>query len=153
MEYLFRKMTQESATTIADVWKYEGQYAFYDMTADMEDYEELISEEARNQNDYYEALADRELVGFFCAVRDRRDLEIGLGLRPDLCGRGLGGGFLKQIMAFVGRHYQYDALIVRVATFNQRAIRVYRACGFADDGVYTQLIGGASYEFLKMIKK
>lgn len=40
----FKKLQQKHALMIANEWKYEGEYAFYDMTADQQDYEEFIDE-------------------------------------------------------------------------------------------------------------
>ena len=40
-------MRQPEAIEIADRWKYPGEYAFYDMTADPEDYEEIVAPEKR----------------------------------------------------------------------------------------------------------
>lgn len=39
MEFVFSKLSQPNALDIADNWKYDGEYSFYDMTEDIEDYE------------------------------------------------------------------------------------------------------------------
>ena len=90
MELVFRPLTQMHALEIANEWKYDGIYSFYDMTADAEDYEQFIDEDLRNQNDHYEALENNELVGFFCVIQENASIEIGLGMRPDICGKGKG---------------------------------------------------------------
>lgn len=45
-------LRQSNAEEIANNWHYEGIYSFYDMQADPEDYEEILSPEARG-NHYY----------------------------------------------------------------------------------------------------
>jgi len=50
---------------IAKDWHYEVPYDFYDMKNDLEDYEEMVSPEARGDR-YYQVMRDGELYGFFC---------------------------------------------------------------------------------------
>ena len=57
-------LRQSNAEEIANNWHYEGIYSFYDMQADPEDYEEILSPEARG-NHYYQVLKNDELYGFF----------------------------------------------------------------------------------------
>ena len=57
-------LSQSNAEEIANHWHYEGIYAFYDMQADSEDYEEILSPEARGDH-YYQVLKNDELYGFF----------------------------------------------------------------------------------------
>ncbi len=56
MDFIFKKLTQTNALDIANNWKYDGIYSFYDMDADIEDYDEFVNEELRNQSDYFEAI-------------------------------------------------------------------------------------------------
>lgn len=154
--FAFRELTQHHAMEIADKWKYDAEYAFYDMTADPEDYEEFTSEMLRDRNDYYEAALNGKLAGYFCVFRSGSDLEIGLGLRPDLCGQGRGRQFLNQILAFTAEKYEFENWILSVAAFNQRAIKVYRACGFEEYDRSIRSTNGGKYEFLtfkKNVKK
>lgn len=152
MTFEFQPLSQGSALVIANQWKYDGVYSFYDMTADLEDYEEFIDEDLRNTNDHYQAMVNGELAGFFCVVQDGPAIEIGLGLRPDLCGKGVGTEFVDQMISLIDAHYQFDKLAVRVAAFNQRAAKVYRRCGFRDVKVIQQNSNGGVYEFLVMEK-
>lgn len=152
MVFDFQKLSQRNALVIADEWKYDGVYSFYDMTEDLEDYEEFIDEELRNKNDHYQATVGGELAGFFCIVQNGSVIEIGLGLKPDFCGKGIGKNFVEQITAFISVNYRYDKLVLNVAVFNQRAIKVYRSCGFKDVKVMEQKSNGGIYEFLVMEK-
>ena len=90
------------------------------------------------------------MVGFFSVERQGATVELGLGLRPDLCGKGLGRTFVREIIAFLEAHYTYDALILKVAQFNQRARRVYQACGFRETGMVRQESNGGIYDFVVM---
>ena len=55
-----KKMEQSEALEIAERWKYDGEYAFYDMTADPEDYEEIVTPEKRG-NRYFSVFNGDEL--------------------------------------------------------------------------------------------
>ena len=111
------KMRQSAALEIAGHWKYDGEYAFYDMTADPEDYEELVNPEKRGDR-YFSVFEGDGLMGFFCVEQKGADIEIGLGLRPDLTGRGKGGAFLAEILSFVRENYSFEKIRVDVASFN-----------------------------------
>lgn len=152
MIFDFQALTQSNALVIANQWKYDGVYSFYDMTADLEDYEEFVDEGLRNANDHYQAMADGGLAGFFYVVQDGPVIEIGLGLRPDLCGKGMGKEFVDQMISLIEAHYHFDKLVMHVAAFNQRAVKVYRSCGFRDVKVIEQSSNGGVYEFLVMEK-
>ena len=152
MELVFKPLTQIHALEIANEWKYDNIYSFYDMTADVEDYEEFIDEDLRNQNDHYEAWENDELIGFFCVIQETPSIEIGLGMRPDICGKGKGKQFVMQIINFIEHNYKFDKLIMNVATFNQRAIKVYRSCGFKDSEITKRNTNGGVFDFLTLVK-
>ena len=78
-------LSQSHALEIANDWHYEAPYDFYDMKNDPEDYEEIISPEARC-NRYYQVLREGKLYGFFCIeAKGEGTLELGLGLKPEHC--------------------------------------------------------------------
>ncbi|MFQ3544515.1 GNAT family protein [Halobacillus rhizosphaerae] len=150
MTYIFEGMTQEQAELIARQWHYDGKYAFYDMEADEEDLKEFLDPIARG-NSKYTITQHQELTGFISVNQtDPQTCDIGLGMRPDLTGKGLGTEFLKEGMEFVKYAYQPKKITLSVATFNQRAIKVYHKLGFEDGETFWQDTNDSSFEFLKM---
>ncbi len=150
MTYKFDIMTQAQAEEIAFNWHYDGEYSFYDMEADKEDLEEFLDPETRG-NSKYAVFNNSELIGFFSVNKvDDKTFDIGLGMRPDLTGKGNGLGFLKSGLEFVKNEYKPEKITLSVATFNQRAIKVYRNLGFKDVNTFMQDTNGSTYEFLKM---
>ena len=150
MQFCFCPLTQENARIIADSWKYEGEYAFYDMTADPEDYAEFVDPVLRNESDCLEAKSGNELAGYFSVSRDGDALEIGLGLKPSHCGKGLGREFVNQILQYLEKHYAFRRITLIVAEFNLRAQKVYRSCGFVITEKFVQQTNGGEYPFLRM---
>lgn len=147
-------MTQDSALAIADTWNYEGIYSFYDAAADEEDYQELIDPAQRKSN-YYEVLNNNELFGYLVIIpKDTNIVELGLGLRPDLTGRGLGQAFIKEALQFLMTSFPIVTHVeLSVAAFNKRAFKVYQAVGFSEGEHFLQATNGGSYDFIKMSKK
>jgi ribosomal-protein-alanine N-acetyltransferase len=112
-----------SARTLAELetWRYEPPYDFYDGDA----------EPILNPERFFEALGpDGSLVGFYYFEEKGDALEIGLGLRPELVGRGLGLEFFRAGVEFGRRHFEPKRVILAVAAFNERARVVYERAGF-----------------------
>lgn len=143
------QMGQSDAIEIADCWKYDGEYAFYDMTADPEDYEEIVTPEKRGDR-YFSVFSGDGLIGFFCVEREGADVEIGLGLRPGLTGQGRGKAFLEEILRFVRENFSFEKIRMDVASFNQRAIKVYERAGFVKTGTAKVPTNGGMYDFTQM---
>ena len=152
MKHQFQSMNADYAHAIAD-WRYEGIYTFYDMEQDVQDLEELL--DPRSWADRYYAVTDdqEDLIGFFCFEREREAVVIGLGLRPDLTGKGWGLAFFEAGLEFAQKKYRPATFVLSVATFNQRAINVYRKAGFEDAEVFLQETNNSRYEFLRMIRE
>lgn len=149
VDYQFERMTQNQAEIIAD-WHYEGLYAFYDMRADEEDLEELLSSEKRADSYYTVKLFD-EIIGFFCFDQlSDQIIDMGLGMKPELTGKGKGYGFLKAGIEFIRSTYVPKKIALSVALFNQRAIKVYKKAGFQEENEFLQRTNGGRYVFINM---
>jgi hypothetical protein len=139
--YVFRPMNEEEARAVVS-WCYEAPYDFYAMANDPEGWEELLGPPERRRG-YYAVLSGGELAGFFCLgpggqlpgfdYADGGSLDIGLGLKPDLTGRGLG-------------------LHPLVAPDLLDHPRVERA-GFQRVTVFTHHTNGGGYPFLLMTRE
>ncbi len=143
------EMTQDEAETIAD-WHYDGPYSFYDARSDESDLTELIDPDRRGGS-YFSARDEaEELVGFFQFRPHGDAVVVGLGLRPDLTGRGLGLSFLEAGLAFARKRYAPRRFRLSVATFNRRAITVYERAGFALTRSYLHETNGGLHPFFEM---
>jgi ribosomal-protein-alanine N-acetyltransferase len=149
-EFRFSQLSQADAEVIAE-WRYPEPFSFYNWTADPDDLRELLDPSLRGEA--YWAVKDEagDLVGHFSfKPKDERAIEIGLGLRPDLTGRGLGASFLAAGLNFARDRFAPEWFVLSVATFNERAIKVYERAGFARVRVYMHFTAGREWEFLEM---
>ena len=133
-----------SAETFAQMatWRYEAPYDFYDGDVDP----------VLNPERFYEALdEDGSLVGNYYFKEKGDALEIGLGLRPELTGQGLGRAFFRAGLEFGRRRFQPARMILNVAAFNERAIKVYERAGFRETGRHIrQFERWGAVEFVEM---
>jgi ribosomal-protein-alanine N-acetyltransferase len=111
-------------------WRYPPPYDFYDG-----DVEPVLNPER-----FWDARDDAgELVGFlYFDDNDGGALEIGLGLRPDLTGRGLGLDFFRAGLDFARTQFRPERIVLNVAEFNARAIAVYERAGFRRAGSHVR---------------
>ena len=107
-------------------WRYEPPYDFYDGG----------QEPPLNPERFFEARDGDtgELVGFYYFEEQPPVLEVGLGLRPDLTGRGLGLEFFRAGVDFARERYRPETIVLNVAEFNERARLVYERAGFRVTG-------------------
>jgi ribosomal-protein-alanine N-acetyltransferase len=115
--------------------------------------EELL--DPRSWTDKYRAVVDErgEMVGFFCFEKKDEAVVVGLGLRPDCTGKGLGQAFVEAGLEYAKQKFDPATFRLSVATFNQRAISVYEKVGFQPDGTYVDEINGRQHEFLRMVRE
>ena len=146
--YRFRQMSDGEAQEISR-WHYEPPSDVYDSTRDPDDRADLLDPARR------EGAFDREgaLIGFFQFEREGETVDVGLGLRPDLTGRGLGLEYLLAGLEFARERFSPARFTLSVATFNERAIEVYERAGFRRGELYTHHTNGADFLFLAMARE
>ena len=149
--FWIQPMSQDSADQIA-AWTYPAPYDFYDMVADEEDLAQLLSESIRD-NTYFEVIRNGALFGFATFFPKKDHLEIGLGMKPDQTGQGLGVNFYQAIEDFARKNFDCQVLQLSVASFNQRALALYQKVGYKKVEAYQQATNGGEYPFVKLQKK
>lgn len=138
MSFTLKPITRGDAQAISR-WRYDEPYSIYD--GDPTSVDSLLEPRF-----YYYSVHDERgaLAGYFCFGEDARvsagrrlgiydrepALDVGLGMRPDLAGRGLGEAFVRAGLSFARETFSPPAFRMTVATFNRRAIRVYERVGF-----------------------
>jgi [ribosomal protein S18]-alanine N-acetyltransferase len=150
--YFFKLMSDEEAREISR-WHYEPPYDFYDATSDQDVLQELLDPECRK--DSYFSVRDESgaIVGFFQFEREGKTVDIGLGMRPDLTGKGLGVGYLLAGLEFARDLFSPERFTLSVTTFNERAIRVYERAGFRREHEYLHHTSGGEYLFLSIARE
>ena len=151
MKFIFQPRAQEDAHQIAS-WHYPPPYDFYDLDHDPEDLAEFLDPQTWQEPYYSVFNEESELIVFFTFQQNGQTVEIGLGLRPDLTGKGLGRAFINAGLAFGQEHFSVGVWSLSVATFNIRAIRLYEHVGFTPLTTFLQHTNGGEYEFLRMVR-
>ncbi len=159
MAYSFRPPTEADARAILG-WRYPGLYAAYNANPTRLDVG--IASLLDPANAYFAIFdAAGTLCGFCCFGAEARvpggeyteptALDVGLGMRPDLTGSGRGLNFLRAILAEGARRYAPLRFRLTVATFNERARRVYERAGFRSVKIFRRGGERDALEFLLML--
>lgn len=158
LSFQYFSMTKQYASLIAK-WKYGDPYSLYSMDGSRESILELMN------GDYFYVLnEENELIGFICTGNSARVpggykigiyhsdkyIDLGLGLNPELTGKGIGVYFLTSCLEFIKE--QYNTLDVRlvVAKFNERAIKVYERVGFMKGQTFKSKVADQEIDFVAM---
>ncbi len=124
------QLSEEHAREIAD-WRYEFPYEWYDTASDPQRVE-LFANPARRDGLRAVVDDDDRLIGFFNFVREGDEVRIGLGIRPDLTGQGLGSQFIGAGLRYATAEWSPKRFRLWVAWWNERALRAYRRAGFRE---------------------
>lgn len=110
----------------------------------------------------YHVIRDDEgsLVGFCSFGEDARvkggsyaedALDVGIGIRPDLTGLGMGRMFTEAVLSFAIQRYSPSKLRVTIAGFNKRAQQVCINAGFTEAGSFSNPSGRQFVIFTKVL--
>lgn len=156
MEFVSNKMTRDLAVTILN-WVYDSPYDFYNNTVNEESIEELV-------NEGYRAVVDHagSLIGFYCTgasaqvpagreigVYSETAIDIGIGLAPEITGKGNGFLYFSFVLKDLESSRQNQPLRLTVASFNIRAIKLYEKIGFRREAEFQTITN----DFITMVKR
>lgn len=148
----FRPMTLRDALAVYR-WRYAGEYEIYDLglaTLLLATFVSAVAGEKAGVGFYSAATDEDRLVGIVSLASRAGDVELGLGLRPDLTGRGLGLSFVRSVMDLARERYHPRTFSLSVATFNHRAITIYERAGFVGGATRPTRFHGKPYQELLM---
>lgn len=135
MHLFIKKMDRRMAAEIL-LWRYEPPYDFYNNDLTDGNIHEMLHRSYYAVVDIYGCL-----VGFFCLGESARVpngtysenmIDIGLGLEPGRTGKGMGYFFFSYILHHIQHAFPFTSLRLTVASFNERAIRLYIKSGFQE---------------------
>ncbi len=142
-----RDLAESDLDEIA-AWRYDGRWAVYDSDGRLDPsmgYWAVVED----------AGAGERLVGFACLGADARvpglaeadgTLDVGLGMRPDLVGRGRGPQFATTVLDFAASRGARRLRAV-VQDWNQRSLRLVNRLGFVRVGEHT--VGAVTFVVLE----
>ena len=158
LPYHFNPMTEPQARAILQ-WRYEGPYAVYNCPPAA--LEEAVRQWLDPRLAYYAARDDAEALVGFCCFGDEAQvpggdyaadaLDVGLGLRPDLTGRGLGPGFVAAVLDLGRRLLRPRRFRLTVMAANRRAIRAYEKAGFRVSHTFSQPGAPGGQEWVQLL--
>ncbi len=135
-------------------WRYEEPFDLFNWPA-WEDMQERAIEfgdpELRERQFASIVNADGELLGFAQFFPLLGLTRLGIGMRPDLCGRGAGAAFIRLVAEEAARRMPGDEIDLEVLTWNERAIRAYQRAGFVIDDTYWRPTPTGPGEFYCMV--
>lgn len=152
LQKLDRKLAREILN-----WRYPSPYDFYnfDVECSQEDLCYLLEE----KNAFLAILNQQEELEGYCSFgEDGRvpggcynveALDIGMGIRPDLTGKGRGKYYAQAVVEYGIKQYSAKQLRVTIADFNQRAKRVWQQLGFRQVEKFVKI--GTQEEFVIML--
>lgn len=131
-------LTEQDGQDIC-AWRYEPPYdlyAFPGWEAMLRDGYEFADPRIREEQ--YAAVRSRDggLIGFAQFFPLSGVTRLGLGMRPELCGKGLGAAFVRAIVEEARRRKPDDEIDLEVLTWNERARRCYERAGFRVTDTY-----------------
>ncbi|WP_404451527.1 GNAT family N-acetyltransferase [Virgibacillus necropolis] len=156
MQLLKSKMTKDLAVDALQ-WRYEKPYDLYNNELNSEAIDEMLD------NSYFGIVnEENELIGYYCTgisarvpagnkinAYDEERIDIGVGLKPNLTGKGFGSTFFSFILEDIVRTHPNIPMRLTVATFNKRAIRLYEKFGFVEQKKFDSEVA----EFITMTRK
>lgn len=138
MDFELRPMSEEDGRRICE-WRYPPPYDRYRWPAwDVMEREGREFADASIRAAQYLSIYERGggLAAYVQLFPLDRTTRIGLGLRPDLCGNGLGKEVVRMAVDEARRRRPEAEIDLEVETWNVRAVKAYEKAGFVAEDEY-----------------
>lgn len=150
--YILATLSEDYAKEIC-TWKYDEEYSVYNLS----DWDVVVENgwdlaiKDKRESDFVAILSDDELIAYgrLTAIQDKE--FIGIGLKPSMCGKGIGGNVMKLLIAECSKRFPDCMIALEVRSFNKRAIRCYENIGFEINSKYSKdaLTGNAEFYLME----
>lgn len=140
-------------------WRYEPPYDIYNFILNDEELQGLTNFYVNPATRAYAIDDEHGHLAAFCSFgKDGQvpggdysatAVDIGMGMRPDLTGHGVGHQFASAVIDFAKRTFSPPMLRVTIAAFNLRAQRVWTKLGFQS---VQEFVAGSGMSFVILTK-
>lgn len=134
-------------------WRYDGIYSVYNLS----DWEVVVqncwslADDDTRKRYFLSIWQSESLIGFGRIEPEGERISLGIGLKPECCGKGMGSQAMALLVTEAQRRFPNRVLGLEVRRFNKRAIRCYEAAGFKAQSTYMKetLHGFIAYQYMQ----
>ena len=138
-------------------WQYESPYDIYNCPP--EKVEKAIQYNIDSENSVFAMFDENETLVGYCSYGSdaqvpggdysEEALDIGMMIKPELTGQGLGTAFAGKVIENGLNKYKPRVLRVTIAAFNKRAIRAWEKNGFQHFQTFNREGDGTEFVVMK----
>lgn len=153
----FRPLTLEDARAVL-AWRYPPPYDVYNFDTATTDADLRYLVDPANQ--FHAILDEQDAVVGFCSFGadaqvpggdySEAALDIGMGIRPDLTGRGHGTTYACAVLRYAIERFNPQRVRVTIAAFNRRARRVWENLAFRKVSAFRNAKNGRAFVILAL---
>ncbi len=151
--FRFTGMSEQHAQSICE-WRYEPPYDLFHFQPweTMKRTNIEFGDADIRARQYVSAfLDDGELAAYVQLFPLTGVTRLGMGLRPDLCGKGFGSILAREAALLAKSRRPHDEVDLEVHAWNTRAIKAYRKAGFEIADTYSKDTSAGATECCCMI--
>lgn len=145
--------TEDHAKEVC-TWVYTGVYSVYNLMpweVVVENHWQLADEDARREI-FHSIYLDGEMIGFGRIQETEDRIDIGVGLKPDYCGKGFGFPVMEVLTEKAICLFPEGVISLEARQFNTRAIKCYEKVGYQIVNKYMKETINGYVPFALMVK-
>ena len=152
MRLRIEEFTETHAKEICN-WKYDGEHSIYNYPSWNKVFNDkwAITVEEKRKKEFSAFVDDYDNLCGYIRLQDKNEyILIGVGLKPSLCGQGLGNTLMEIVKQQCNKLYPIKTIALEVRSFNERAIKCYKRAGFIVKEIYKRYTPIGYSEFIRM---
>ena len=152
MRLKLENFTEAYAKEICN-WKYDGEYSIYNYPSWNKVFSDnwAITIDEKRKKEFYALVDEYHNLCAYIRLQDKSEyVLIGVGVKPSLCGQGLGNKLMEMAKQQCNKLYPNKTIVLEVRSFNERAIKCYKKAGFIVKEIYEKDSAIGYSEFIRM---